>query len=72
MAAIVLKKQINFGAILIDQISKWVEKAEKKPMTKVFHGRLLSIILKKKLGGEDQGRRGRNTECAQGNVSTTV
>lgn len=58
MSAIVLEIQIDFGAILFDQISKWVEKAEKKPMTKVFHGRLLSIILKKKLGGrikEDEG-----------------
>lgn len=62
MSAIVLKEHINFGAILLDQMSKWLDKEEKKrltekPLTKVFHGRFLSIILKKKLNKikDDEG-----------------
>lgn len=50
-----MKQQMNFGALPIDWLIKCVEKAEMKkstdkPLTKVFHGRLLSIVPKKKLG----------------------
>ena len=63
MSAITMEKKINFGAVLMDWISKWFEDAEqrkaaRKPLHKMFYGRFISILLKKKMKkhiGEKEG-----------------
>lgn len=63
MTAIVLKKKINFGAILINWLSKWIEddgikNVVGKAITKMYCGRFVSIILKKRLKnkiGDEKG-----------------
>lgn len=54
MTAIIQKQNFSFGAIFIDWLAKWIEdfgkkKALDKPAPKMFHRRLISIILKKRL-----------------------
>ena len=51
MTTIVMKKKINFGVILYDWLVNEVGKIKAlgKSISKVFYGRFLSIILKRKL-----------------------
>lgn len=63
MSAIVMKKKIGFGEILIDWLFKWIEDAriknvEGKTIPKMYCGRFRSIILKKRLKskiGDEEG-----------------
>lgn len=59
MTAIVKKIQINFGALLLKWIGKWVLDADKKKAArKMFYDRFISIILKKKLQKEIRDNEG--------------
>lgn len=54
MTIIVLKKEINFGVVFLDWLAKWIEDSEMKKVAgkqipKMFYGRFISIILKKRL-----------------------
>lgn len=54
MTVITMEMKINYGAVIFGWISKWFETAEKrkaavKPLPKMFYGRFISIVLKKKL-----------------------
>lgn len=55
MSTITVGKKMNFGAIIFSWILKWFEDAEKrkkkgKPLPKMFFARILSIVIKVKIG----------------------
>lgn len=60
MTAIVLKKEINFGAILISWLAKWIDDTKEKIATskstiKMFYGRFIKYHSEEETQEQNQG-----------------
>ena len=59
MTAMVHGTQLNYGAVLLEWIGKWIVNSKKSKSTpKMLYGRFISIILQSALGdkiGDDEG-----------------